>query len=164
MAAQTYLTLTTKNPFHTENLARSISNYVQGGDIIALSGDLGTGKTLFARAFIMALGHLGEVPSPTFTLLETYDLNGKTVNHLDLYRLETMDDIFELGIEEIFSYNISLIEWPERLGTNIPKDRLHITFDYTQDAAATTNRFVKIQGLGTWESRFLDLCNEIGHA
>lgn len=96
--------------------------------MIGLSGPLGSGKTTFARAFIGAFRGAGEVPSPTFTLVEVYDsVTGVAVWHFDLYRLEKPEDAYELGIEDAFADGISLIEWPERLGSLMPEEHLSVT-------------------------------------
>ena len=114
----------------TVALADRIARLAQPGDIIALKGDLGTGKTTFARAFIRACGDPEEeIPSPTFTLVQIYDLH-PAVWHFDLYRLRGSEEAWELGIEEAFSDGISLIEWPERLGTLLPERRLEICFSF----------------------------------
>ncbi len=100
------------------------------GDVIALSGPLGAGKTSFARALIQArAGAAIEVPSPTFTLVQTYELETGTVWHVDLYRLSGVGDITELGLDEAFATAITLIEWPERLGAHLPEDALSIRFE-----------------------------------
>lgn len=94
------------------------------GDIFALAGDLGAGKTTLARGFIRALTTPEEeVPSPTFTLVQTYDTPKGMVWHFDLYRLEDPEEAWELGIEEAFADGISLVEWPERLGALLPARR-----------------------------------------
>jgi tRNA threonylcarbamoyladenosine biosynthesis protein TsaE len=114
----------------TAALAARIAAVAAPGDIIALKGDLGTGKTAFARAFIRARGSLDEVPSPTFTLLQMYDVDPTVIWHFDLYRLRAPEDAWELGIEDAFTAGISLIEWPERLGLLLPERRLEITFAF----------------------------------
>jgi tRNA threonylcarbamoyladenosine biosynthesis protein TsaE len=114
------------NEAATHALAGSIAAEAQIGDVIALAGELGTGKTSFARAFVRALGVAEEVPSPTFTLVQTYDTSRGTVWHFDLYRLARPADAYELGIEEAFGDGITLIEWPERLGSLLPRERLDI--------------------------------------
>ena len=107
-------------------LAARISALAAPGDIIALKGDLGAGKTSFARGFIRARGGEEDVPSPTFTLVQIYELGDVAVWHFDLYRLKSPDEAWELGIEDAFSEGISLIEWPERLGPLLPRHRLEI--------------------------------------
>ncbi|HTV88062.1 MAG TPA: tRNA (adenosine(37)-N6)-threonylcarbamoyltransferase complex ATPase subunit type 1 TsaE [Stellaceae bacterium] len=110
----------------TAALAAQIAALARTGDVIALKGELGAGKTSFARAFIHSLGETGEVPSPTFTLVQVYPLTGATVWHFDGYRLRDPDEAWELGIEEAFPAGISLVEWPERFGALIPPRRLEI--------------------------------------
>ena len=114
----------------TEALAARLAKRARPGDVIALRGDLGAGKTAFARAFIRALGGSEEVPSPTFTLVQVYALKAATIWHFDLYRLHSPEEAWELGIEEAFSTGIALIEWPERLGPLLPERRLDITLAF----------------------------------
>lgn len=113
----------------TRRLAATIARATAVGDVIALDGPLGAGKTVFARAFIAALGGTEEVPSPTFTLVQTYPLERLTVWHFDLYRLESWREAYELGIEEAFDDGVSVIEWSERLGPLLPTDRLSISLE-----------------------------------
>jgi tRNA threonylcarbamoyladenosine biosynthesis protein TsaE len=112
----------------TARLAARIAGAARARDTIALAGPLGSGKTSFARAFIRALGKGDEeVPSPTFTLVETYRFPGKPpIWHFDLYRLEAPDDVYELGIEDAWTDGICLIEWPERITALLPRERLDI--------------------------------------
>lgn len=136
----------------TTELARRLSRLARVGDVLALEGDLGTGKTVFARAFIRALcGADTEVPSPTFTLLQVYDDGEVPVHHFDLFRLETPDEALELGIDDAFADGISLIEWPERLGALLPADCLTITFTQRE---GTDQRRARLSG---WDGRLADL-------
>jgi tRNA threonylcarbamoyladenosine biosynthesis protein TsaE len=112
----------------TAGFAEQISALAAIGDIIALKGDLGAGKTTFARGFIRARGGTEEVPSPTFTLVQVYELAPAAIWHFDLYRLKSPEEAWELDIEEAFAEGISLIEWPERLGSLLPRRRLEIEF------------------------------------
>jgi len=112
----------------TAALAAKISALAEVGDVIALKGDLGSGKTSFARSFIRARGGAEEVPSPTFTLVQIYELGSVAIWHFDLYRLKSPEEAWELGIEDAFIGGISLIEWPERLGPLLPRRRLEIEF------------------------------------
>jgi tRNA threonylcarbamoyladenosine biosynthesis protein TsaE len=116
----------------TAALASALASCARRGDVIGLSGPLGSGKTTFARYFIGAsLGanprNPHEVPSPTFTLVETYEpANGPAIWHFDLYRIEAPEDAYELGIEDAFADGIALIEWPERLGGLMPREHLQV--------------------------------------
>lgn len=110
----------------TAALAARIARVAMPGDVIALSGPLGAGKTAFARAFIRARGGAGEVPSPTFTLVQCYELPAATVWHFDCYRLRREEEAWELGIEDAFHDGISLIEWPDRIAGLLPAQRLDI--------------------------------------
>ena len=112
----------------TAAFAARISELAEVGDVIALKGDLGCGKTSFARSFIRARGGAEEVPSPTFTLVQIYELTPAAIWHFDLYRIKSSEEAWELGIEDAFSEGISLIEWPERLGPLLPGRRLEIEF------------------------------------
>ncbi|HTV90466.1 MAG TPA: tRNA (adenosine(37)-N6)-threonylcarbamoyltransferase complex ATPase subunit type 1 TsaE [Stellaceae bacterium] len=134
----------------TEALAARLAAVARSGDVIALRGELGAGKTCFARAFIRARGGNEAVPSPTFTLVQTYDLPDARVWHLDLYRLRAAEEAWELGIEEAFEDGISLIEWPERLGTLLPRRHLLLAFDF---AATRGARRATLSGDGNWAAR-----------
>jgi tRNA threonylcarbamoyladenosine biosynthesis protein TsaE len=131
-------------------LAERISRLAQLGDIIALKGDLGTGKTAFARAFIRSRGNPEEeVPSPTFTLVQVYDLH-PPIWHFDLYRLCSPEEAWELGIEEAFGEGFSLIEWPERLGPLLPEYRLELSLTFGDRPEA---RRVTLDAGGRWQAR-----------
>lgn len=120
-----------KGPDETAAVARKLSSVLRPGDVILLKGELGTGKSTFARALIQYLcGENTEVPSPTFTLVQTYEAPTFVLWHFDLYRLNHSEEVYELGIEEAYISGVSLIEWPERLGTLLPKDYLEIEFSY----------------------------------
>jgi tRNA threonylcarbamoyladenosine biosynthesis protein TsaE len=117
-----------RNQGETEAAARQLAADIKPRDLIALHGDLGLGKTVFARALIRALtGDAGmEVPSPTFTLVQTYDSGKGPIWHFDLYRLEDAADIYELGWEEARENGIIILEWPQRLQGLLPAKRLDI--------------------------------------
>ena len=134
----------------TEVLAQRVARGAARGDVIGLSGPLGTGKTTFARFFIAALGGTEEVPSPTFSLVQTYPLGGVAVWHFDLYRLQSADDVFELGIEEAFAEGISLIEWPENMAGHLPDDRLEISLAW---GAVEGARHARLRAHGGWCQR-----------
>ena len=106
----------TNNEAETKAFARQCADEASHDDIFLLQGPMGAGKSVFARHFIQHLAKQEiEVPSPTFTLVQTYDLPNISLWHFDLYRLEDPDEIYEIGWEEAIG-NLLLIEWPERLG------------------------------------------------
>ncbi|MDG1450303.1 MAG: tRNA (adenosine(37)-N6)-threonylcarbamoyltransferase complex ATPase subunit type 1 TsaE [Ascidiaceihabitans sp.] len=111
----------------TANLASILAQNVQSGDTVLLLGEVGAGKTHFARSFIKSLLTVDEdVPSPTFTLVQTYDTVIGEVWHSDLYRLSAEQEIEELGLFDAMIEAVCLIEWPDRLGSYTPTDALHI--------------------------------------
>ena len=150
------------NEAATACLAQSLAARARKGDVFALFGELGSGKTAFARAFINALPAPGgtapatpeEVPSPTFTLLQTYQRAPAPVWHFDLYRLVRPDEVYELGFEEALGEGVLLIEWPERLGPLLPAERLELRFDF---AESTEARRATLSGTGAWVRRLRDL-------
>ena len=138
----------------TERLGAMLAGLVRPGDVIALKGDLGAGKTTLARGLIRRLAGDPDliVPSPTFTLVETYDTPAGTIWHFDLYRLERANDAYELGIEDAFAEGISLIEWPENLGALLPRHRLSIGLNQHNGA-----RRAELGGGGSWPERLAQL-------
>lgn len=144
-------------PLQTEQdtavLAQQIAPLLHPGDVILLHGAIGAGKSAFCRALIRArLARMEDVPSPTFTLVQTYDDAAGDIWHCDLYRLTHPDEIFELGLEDAFSTAICLIEWPDRLGADTPDDALHLHFAAHQDGHS-----VVVSGPDDWMARLGDL-------
>ncbi|MGY6696786.1 MAG: tRNA (adenosine(37)-N6)-threonylcarbamoyltransferase complex ATPase subunit type 1 TsaE [Roseinatronobacter sp.] len=119
------------SPEATAILAARFGASLRAGDVVLLSGPVGAGKSHFARAVIQSrlasLGRIEDVPSPTFTLVQTYDLGQVDLWHADLYRLSDPDEILELGLDQAFEEAICLVEWPERLGSLVPRGALHLT-------------------------------------
>ncbi len=135
----------------TAGLARRLAPLLRTGDLVGLAGVLGSGKTTLARDLIAALsGRDREVPSPTFTLAQTYDCGALTVWHFDLYRIERPAEIFELGFEDALADGVTLVEWPERLGALMPADHLMITLVQGPTAGA---RVARLTGGGAWAER-----------
>ncbi|MEY3532094.1 MAG: hypothetical protein RI979_118 [Pseudomonadota bacterium] len=112
----------------TVRLGQWFAARLQAGDCLLLEGQIGAGKSHFARAFIQArLGRAEDVPSPTFTLVQSYQADVE-IWHADLYRLSHPDEVLELGLEEAFDSAICLIEWPDRLGSLLPKGAMRLRF------------------------------------
>jgi tRNA threonylcarbamoyladenosine biosynthesis protein TsaE len=190
------LSIPLPQPADTQALGRRLAGLVRPGDVIALTGELGAGKTALARALIASLRDAGggdaageEVPSPTFTLVQTYDRQSAegaplTVWHFDLYRLGEPDEVDELGWEEALAGGLVLIEWPDRLGARLPATRLDVTLAYGQDTAgrdttdwntadrpaerpgdggpAETGRVAVLQGGPAWRTRIDALADAAG--
>jgi tRNA threonylcarbamoyl adenosine modification protein YjeE len=127
-SAQTSWHLDLADEEATRHLASEVALILHAGDLVTLSGDLGSGKTTFARALIRHLtGDDGlEVPSPTFTLMQIYPTQTCPIVHADLYRIKSPDELVELGWDEAAEGALLLVEWPERAGTQLPDDRLDI--------------------------------------
>jgi tRNA threonylcarbamoyladenosine biosynthesis protein TsaE len=121
------ITLILPNADATTALGERLAALLQAGDTLLLHGSIGAGKSHLARAFIQArLGRMEDVPSPTFTLVQTYDTDGPEVWHADLYRLTHPDEVLELGLGDAFASAICLIEWPDRLGSHTPGGALNL--------------------------------------
>lgn len=123
----------------TTAFGAAIAPVLIGGDCILLTGDIGAGKTAFARAVIQTrLGRQEDVPSPTFTIVQTYETKTVDIWHCDLYRLTSPDEAFELGLDDAFETAICLIEWPDRLGDTAPKNAVHMMFETRDDGRQMT--------------------------
>lgn len=131
----------------TEALGARIAAGLAAGDAVALEGDLGAGKTTLARAILKALGVPGEVPSPTFTLVQCYETAKFPVRHYDLYRIERAEELEELGLDEALDEGAALIEWPER--ARMPDDALYVKLVIEGDGRAA-----EISGPAKWAKIF----------
>ncbi|RDV04150.1 tRNA (adenosine(37)-N6)-threonylcarbamoyltransferase complex ATPase subunit type 1 TsaE [Undibacter mobilis] len=138
----------------TRRLAADIANLVEPGDVLTLLGDLGAGKSAFARAFIRHLAgdENAEVPSPTFTLMQSYDLPRFALVHADLYRLSGPDELTELGFDDEADNTVMLIEWPERARGHLPEDRINVAL-MLDASQGDTFRHCKVTGLGRLAAR-----------
>lgn len=136
-------------------LATALAKIARRGDVITLQGDLGAGKSAFARAFIKAIvGQETVVPSPTFTILESYEGPDYMLSHMDLYRLESPEELQEIGFDEALIHGVCLIEWPERLhGYPLPQLlAIHITANPKNE-----NREFRLEVDGSWVDRLKDV-------
>ena len=138
----------------TTALGTALADKILRGEAICLWGPLGSGKSTLARGLIRALTRPDEpVPSPTFTLIQTYDGPSFAIAHLDLYRLKSVREIEEIGLEEAIDEGAVLIEWPERLEGHLPADRLDIVFALPD---GTAGRRVRLLPHGDWKERALE--------
>ncbi len=147
-----FLSLPLPDETATAELGRRLADASRPGDVIALEGDLGAGKTTLARALIRRLAGADiDVPSPTFTLIQTYDTPRLAVWHFDLYRLERPDEARELGLEEAAD-GLCLVEWPDRLGRHLPHARLDVRLSFT-GIGADSGRTARLTDHADWSTR-----------
>ena len=142
-------------------LAQGVAFMLAPGDTITLEGDLGTGKTTFARALIRALTQDAklEVPSPTFTLVQSYAAMRFDVAHFDLYRLNSPEELVELGLDAALKTGIAIIEWPDRAGNRLPQDRFYLKLAEGRD---DDGRYIQFGGVGCAAKRaerLAGICN-----
>jgi tRNA threonylcarbamoyladenosine biosynthesis protein TsaE len=134
-------TVTLSDAQATERLGAAVAAHLKRGDVVYLKGDLGAGKSTLARGLIRHLTTPDQdVPSPTFVLMQTYETPAFDICHLDLYRLETSAEIYELGLDEALSHSVLLIEWPERLGDLGFDDHLEIALEIDSVPSGRTAR------------------------
>jgi tRNA threonylcarbamoyl adenosine modification protein YjeE len=153
-AGTTSFSVALPNEQATEKLMRDIALIIEPGDLLTLSGDLGAGKTTFARALIreFAGDPTTEVPSPTFTLTQSYDLPQFQLVHADLYRLSGSSELVELGFDDLAPETVLLIEWPDRAGGFLPPNRLDIAFTLSAQRGASY-RNAQVTGYGLFSPR-----------
>jgi tRNA threonylcarbamoyl adenosine modification protein YjeE len=137
----------------TEALGARIAAGLHKGDVVALQGDLGTGKTTLARAILRALDVAENVPSPTFTLAQTYETRDFPVRHFDLYRIENAHEVDELGLDDALDEGAALVEWPERATGHLPGDHLHILLT----GAGPNARLADVSGPVRWAGAMTDI-------
>lgn len=134
----------------TKQVGAWIAGLARAGDCITLSGDLGCGKTTFARSFIQRLcPEVTAVASPTYTLIQLYDAPKFTIAHCDLYRLKRREELAELALGEYLEDGLGLIEWPEIADPELPQDRLKLTFEILPNGA----RMLKAEAPSHWLTR-----------
>lgn len=135
----------------TSALGAALAKEIRAGEALCLKGPLGAGKSTLARALVRALTRPDEeAPSPTFTLVQTYDGPDFPIAHFDLYRLSDPDEAYEIGLDEALEDGAAIIEWPERLEDRLPPDRLDI--DITPEGEA---RRARLTPHGSWKDRGL---------
>jgi tRNA threonylcarbamoyladenosine biosynthesis protein TsaE len=141
----TRLDLTLRDPAATERLGHFIAGWLKAGDVVALDGPLGAGKSVLARAIIRHVcPQEDDIPSPTFTLV-----------HFDLYRLDSPEDALELGIEDAFIDSVCLVEWAQRLGPYLPRTALNVAINPGPDNNDT--RAVSLAGGGRWQTLITEI-------
>ena len=136
----------------TAQVGAQLAAIARPGDVITLSGPLGVGKTALARGFIAALGHEGDVPSPSFAIVQPYEELEPPVWHVDLYRIEQPSEIDELGLDSAADA-VLLVEWPEHAGENAWPGALDLSLDFAQDGERILTAKVPPSWEGRWPPR-----------
>lgn len=139
-------------PDAMETLGASLGRVLRPGDVVALTGGLGAGKTTLARGMLRGLGYEDDVPSPSFAIVQPYEPPNVSLPlaHVDLYRLEHADELAELGLDDWLADGALVVEWPERLGAAFLRHALHIDLATGKDSA----RVLTVTVPGAWEGRW----------
>ena len=136
-------------------VANKLAKQIGQGEFLGLVGDLGVGKTVFARGFIRSLTtECQEVLSPTFSLVQTYQIYAGCLTHFDLYRVKSSEEIHELGFDEALINGVVLVEWPCRLGILLPEDRIEVKIG---QGKSENSRKIELSGFGYWRSKVIKL-------
>lgn len=136
----------------TMRTGAELAGKARAGDVITLSGPLGVGKTALARGFLAALGHEGEVPSPSFAIVQPYEELQPPVWHVDLYRIEDPAELDELGLDSLADA-VLLVEWPERAGNELWPEALSLTLDFGPNDCRILTAKVPPSWEGRWPPR-----------
>ncbi len=145
------------SPEATAQLAAALANTLSGNETICLTGDLGAGKSHFARTIVATLSGETEIPSPTFTIVQTYEASGFEIWHADLYRLSSANEAYELGLDDAFGSALCIIEWPDRLEA-LPGDALWVDLKVIGEFERAIT--LKSQS-GRWEKAMTTLRREL---
>ena len=133
----------------TEALGAALAGLLRSGDVITLSGPLGVGKTALARGLLAGLGHSGEVPSPSFAIVQPYDELEPPVWHVDLFRIDDVGELDELGLDAAAD-GVLLVEWPEKAGPSAWPQALGLTLEFAESGA----RRLTVKVPPSWQSRW----------
>jgi tRNA threonylcarbamoyladenosine biosynthesis protein TsaE len=139
------MTIRTGSPDATRAVAAAIGSLLEAGDVVSLVGDLGAGKTAFAQGLAHGLGVAGPVTSPTFTIVQEYD--GRVpLAHVDVYRLDRIQELHDLGFEELLESRVTVVEWGEAIALVLPRDRIEVRLELGDDD--DDQRILQIATLG----------------
>lgn len=152
MDDQPSVVLTTDSPEATRRAAGAVASFFRPGDVVALSGDLGAGKTCFVQGAAAAMGVEGRVTSPTFVLVRYYRDATIPIVHTDVYRLDNLRDVDDLGDEVMADDVVTFLEWSDAVASLLPQDRLDVELHL--DEEAEEGRRIIIRGRGSWAERW----------
>ena len=142
----------------TKSIAEEISKICEKGDILAISGNMGVGKTTFIKYFIQNISKVKSVPSPSYNIILPYESRVSTIFHMDAWRLKNHNEALSLGITEMFDSAIFLIEWAEKIKKILPDDCLKILIKDKKN-----KKFLAIEGNELWNKRFINIKNYEKH-
>jgi tRNA threonylcarbamoyladenosine biosynthesis protein TsaE len=146
-------TLTTNGPAETEAVGEAIGSQLRLGDLVVLSGDLGAGKTTFTKGLARALGVEQRVTSPTFTIVQEYD-GRLPVAHVDVYRLERIQELYDFGFEELLEERVTIVEWGDAIALVLPRDRVNVRIELDETDDGDDRRRLAIAADGpSWDAR-----------
>ena len=151
------INIKSNNTSKTLRLGKSLSKLLTKGDIVVLSGELGSGKTKFVEGFLQNYGLENEISSPTFNIVNEYSSSDTYIYHFDVYRLEDSDEFYAIGGEEYFEKGICLIEWGELISDVLPKDYIHITIH--KDSIDENSRIFEFKTEDN--SKYIDILNKL---
>jgi tRNA threonylcarbamoyladenosine biosynthesis protein TsaE len=151
------LTCRTSGPEQTRALAAAAATVLRPGDAVALAGELGAGKTCFVQGAARGLGIAARVTSPTFMLVRTYDEGRVPVVHCDVYRLDRLHDVLDLGDEVLASDVVTFVEWGDAIATLLPDDRLDLELVLADGGDPDGDRLLCFRAWGAWRDRLTDL-------
>ena len=150
------LKLRTRGPDDTRGIAAAVATFLRPGDAVALSGELGAGKTCFVQGAARALGISARVTSPTFTLVRSYD-GALPIVHCDVYRLDRLRDVLDLGDEVLAPEVVTFVEWGDAITSLLPDDRLDVELYLDDPDEPDGDRVVTLRLHGDWVARRADL-------
>ena len=151
------INIKSNNTSKTLRLGKSLSKLLTKGDIVVLSGELGSGKTKFVEGFLQNYGLENEISSPPFNIVNEYSSSDTSIYHFDVYRLEDSDEFYAIGGEEYFEKGICLIEWGELISDVLPKDYIHITIH--KDSIDENSRIFEFKTEDN--SKYIDILNKL---
>ncbi|MEX0831749.1 MAG: tRNA (adenosine(37)-N6)-threonylcarbamoyltransferase complex ATPase subunit type 1 TsaE [Nitriliruptoraceae bacterium] len=159
----TRLTLTTSTPEDTQQVAAVVASQIEPGDVIVLGGELGAGKTCFVQGAARHLGVTGRVTSPTFTLIRSYPQATPPIVHVDIYRLDRLHDVVDLGDEVFDPQSVTFIEWGDAAASLLPDDRLDVEMLLVDPQDVDAERQITLHGYGSWAARLSLLDGPLGN-
>ena len=137
----------------TAAVGASLAAVLRAGDVVTLEGPLAAGKTTLVRGLLVALGHVGDVPSPSFAIVQPYDILDTPLWHVDLYRIENEYELDELGLDDVGADGVLVVEWPERAGIGAWPEALALSLSLEEDGSRALTAKVPASWEGRWPPR-----------